>query len=422
MTPSDRLVTDLVTPGIATLRTAIPRTTTPRTGTPRTGTPQTGTPRTGAQLRLCAAGSLALLTALAACGTAPHQDAIQESARYVAHAKQNYAPPGPAEDPWGPYIREASARFDMPEIWVRSLMRVESGGKEYVNGDLITSGAGAMGLMQVMPQTYDELRDRYNLGDDPFDPHDNIMAGVAYMREMYEIYGSPGFLAAYNAGPARLDDYLANIRPLPDETRRYVAMIGPNLRGIYPNNRSAADELAMNTLPVNIPPGKRYGRPVMLAGARPGGGGRVPRREPVEVAQLPETPRHWAPNGQQVALVLPPEAPPTPPRGGFRLIPTANAADAAPARRGPAAPGEWAIQIGAFANQGQARNALFAAEGHAHVELAVAHPYVTSVHQGRTVLWRARMTGMSRETAIGACEKITHGHSTCIVLSPDSQS
>ena len=122
-------------------------------------------------------------------------------------------------------------------------MRVESGGKEYVNGDLVTSGAGAMGLMQVMPATYDELRDRYQLGDDPFDPHDNILAGVAYMREMYELYGTPGFLAAYNAGPARLDDYLANTRPLPDETRRYVAMIGPNLRGIYPNNRSAADQI-----------------------------------------------------------------------------------------------------------------------------------------------------------------------------------
>ena len=65
-------------------------------------------------------------------------------------------------------------------------MRVKSGGNEYLNGQLITSGAGAMGLMQVMPETYDELRQTYNLGDDPFDPHDNILAGVAYMREMYE--------------------------------------------------------------------------------------------------------------------------------------------------------------------------------------------------------------------------------------------
>jgi hypothetical protein len=371
--------------------------------------------------RLRVAGTLGLLTALAACGTAPHQDAIRETARYVAHAKQNYTPPGPPEDPWGPYIRQASARFDMPDSWIRSLMRVESGGKEYINGDLITSGAGAMGLMQVMPETYDELRDRYNLGDDPFDPHDNITAGVAYMREMYEIYGSPGFLAAYNAGPARLDDYLANVRPLPDETRRYVAMIGPNLRGIYPNNRSAADELAMNTLPINIPPGKRYSRPVMLARARPGSGGRLPQRAPVEVAQLPEQPRRGWVSGQQFAMVLPP--PPAPPHGGFRLIASANAADAAPARHfGPAAPGQWAIQVGAFANQGQAHNALIAAQDHARVELVVAHPFVASVHQGHTVLWRARMTGMSRETAIGACEKITRGRSNCIVLSPDAQS
>jgi Transglycosylase SLT domain/SPOR domain len=370
--------------------------------------------------RIRAAGIIAVMTALAACGTVtPHQDAIQETARYVAHAKHNYVPPGPAEDPWGPYIREASNRFDVPETWVRSLMRVESGGKEYLNGELITSGAGAMGLMQVMPATYDELRDRYNLGDDPFNPHDTIIAGVAYMREMYEVYGSPGFLAAYNAGPARLDDYLANQRPLPDETRHYVAMIGPYLRGVYPNNRSNADQMAINVLPINIPPGKRYSRPVMLANAKPGGGGRVPKRMPVEVAQLPEPPRQggiWV--GQQLALVTPP---PAPPRSGFRFISTANAADAASARHESVAPGQWAIQVGAFANPGQAHSALLAAQHSAHVELAVAHPFTSSVHQGHGVLWRARMTGMSRETAIQACEKITHGRSNCIVLSPDAQ-
>jgi cell division septation protein DedD len=370
--------------------------------------------------RLRAAGAIALLAALAACGSPQHQDAIQETARYVAHAKHNYTPPGPPEDPWGPYIQEAATKYDMPETWIRSLMRVESGGKEYQNGDLITSGAGAMGLMQVMPSTYDELRDRYNLGDDPFDPHDNIMAGVAYMREMYDLYGSPGFLAAYNAGPARLDDYLADLRPLPDETRRYVAMIGPNLRGVSPNNPSAADQLAMNQLPIDIPPGKRYSRPVMLARAKPGRGGHLPQRIPVEVAQLPEPSHHGSGMVvQQYALLAPP---PAPPHGGFRLIASANAAEAAPARRGPAGPGQWAIQVGAFANQGQAHNALMVAQGHAHVELEVAHPFVASVHQGHNVLWRARMTGMSRETAMQACEHIIHGHSTCIVLSPESQS
>ena len=140
--------------------------------------------------RLRALSSIAILAALAACSQSPRQSAIQEFARYAAHAHRNYTPPGPPEDPWGPYIRQAAVRFDMPETWVRSVMRVELGGQEYVDGNLVTSGVGAMGLMQVMPQTYDELRDRYNLGDDPYDPHDNITAGVAYMREMYDVYGT----------------------------------------------------------------------------------------------------------------------------------------------------------------------------------------------------------------------------------------
>ena len=227
-------------------------------------------PSPGARVTACL-GVLALLAACAGAGAA-HRRA-QEAARYAAHARSNYIPPGPPEDPWGPYIREAAARFDVPELWIRSVMHVESGGKEYLNGQLITSGAGAMGLMQVMPADLRRTAPAVHLGDDPFDPHNNILAGAAYMREMYDIYGSPGFLAAYNAGPKRLDDYLSNNRPLPDETRRYVAMIGPNIVGVYPRNRSPAEQYAMNALPTYIPPGTRYGRATQFA-SRHGGGGR----------------------------------------------------------------------------------------------------------------------------------------------------
>jgi len=93
----------------------------------------------------------------------------------------------------------------------------------------VISWAGAMGLMQVMPDTYDDLKGRYSLGDDPFDPHNNILAGTAYLREMYDRFGAPGFLAAYNAGPNRLDRYLTNGAALPDETVNYVASIAPFL-------------------------------------------------------------------------------------------------------------------------------------------------------------------------------------------------
>ena len=138
-------------------------------------------------------------------------------------------------------------------------MHQESGGRLYHGGSLVTSGAGAMGLMQVMPATYDDIRGRYpELGEDPYDPHNNILAGTAYIREMYDIYGSPAFLAAYNAGPGRLDDYLTNNRTLPEETRRYVAAIGPRIAGAEPRTPSPGQQYAMNAVPYSIPSGPRY--------------------------------------------------------------------------------------------------------------------------------------------------------------------
>jgi soluble lytic murein transglycosylase-like protein len=53
-----------------------------------------------------------------------------------------------------------------------------------------------MVLMQVMPAAWAALRSRYGLGADPYDAHDNILTGAAYLRELQDRYGSPGFLAA----------------------------------------------------------------------------------------------------------------------------------------------------------------------------------------------------------------------------------
>lgn len=105
-------------------------------------------------------------------------------------------------------------------------MHAESDGRTMLDGQPITSPAGAMGLMQVMPETYNELRGEYGLGDNPYDPHDNVLAGTAYLRELYVRYGYPNLFAAYNAGPARLDAYLFNDQPLPDETLAYLAVLG----------------------------------------------------------------------------------------------------------------------------------------------------------------------------------------------------
>jgi len=127
--------------------------------------------------------------------------------------------------PFAVHIDEAARRFGIPAAWIRAVMRAESAGDVRA-----ISSAGAMGLMQIMPDTWAELRVRYRLGRDPYDPRDNILAGTAYLREMYDRYGSPGFLAAYNAGPGRYEEYLAG-RPLPAETRAYVAALVPSFGG-----------------------------------------------------------------------------------------------------------------------------------------------------------------------------------------------
>lgn len=126
---------------------------------------------------------------------------------------------------WRTHVREAAARFGLPEAWVLRVVAAESGGRTHLGGRPITSHAGAMGLMQVMPRTWASLRARYRLGSDPHDPRDNIVAGTAYLREMYDRFGYPGLFAAYNAGPGRYGEYLARGRPLPRETRDYVAKI-----------------------------------------------------------------------------------------------------------------------------------------------------------------------------------------------------
>jgi hypothetical protein len=124
-------------------------------------------------------------------------------------------------------IAAASQRFGIPEAWIRAVMRAESAGDRHA-----VSHRGAMGLMQVMPATWAGLRAQHGLGADPFAPQDNIMAGTAYLREMLDRFGSvPLMLAAYNAGPRRVEAHLATGQPLPAETRAYVATLAPLLSG-----------------------------------------------------------------------------------------------------------------------------------------------------------------------------------------------
>lgn len=155
-------------------------------------------------------GALRLVIALALAG-ASAPAAAQSAADPVAR--------------WSPLITEAARRFGLPEAWIARVMRAESAGRTTLNGRPIRSRAGAMGLMQLMPGTWAEMRAAYRLGTDPDDPRDNILAGAAYLRLMYDRFGYPGMFAAYNAGPARYAGYLAGRSRLPGETIGHLAAV-----------------------------------------------------------------------------------------------------------------------------------------------------------------------------------------------------
>ena len=475
---------------------------------------------------------LLLLCALSACGGGGSHPVSSNAGR------GNYTPPGPPDDPWGPYIKQASNRFSVPEAWPRAVMHQESGGHQYIHGQPTTSDAGAMGLMQVMPATYAELAARYGLGSDPYEPHDNIMAGTGYIRELYDRYGSPAFLAAYNAGPHRLDAYLAGNGNLPNETVNYLASTAPNLgrqiamtgplasfgegggaaapvlhdfvrtpAGCWQDPDAAYDpdapcrtappiriaraasqsysvasysqppvrpaprvQLAAVTPPANcwrdpdaaydpaapcrpapqpiiqmasaVPPPVPWGQSAPISSAPPA--------PPMEVASAPEAPRHtfsarcWqnpdaaydptAPcrNAPPARDILPARttqyasasgwgqgpAGAAPPRTRFAsnfLIPSAAAATIRPAM----ATGRWAIQVGAFANPDQARRAAESVRTLAPRELGATRAVLgTTAPFGGQVLYRARLLGLSAQTAAEACGSLQAKSQACITVPP----
>lgn len=345
---------------------------------------------------------LGLVIGLSGCGgqRAHHVRSPSAPSRY-------YLPPGPSDDPWRPYIAEASGRFGVPERWIRRVMRQESGGQQDV-----TSWAGAMGLMQVMPDTYDDLRDRHRLGADPFDPHNNILAGTAYLREMYDRFGAPGFLAAYNAGPNRLDRYLTGGEPLPDETVNYVASIAPYL---------GAETVVSGPLSVYAD------RPVVMASrggacdadaaydpsvsCAPAG---MPVREPAVQAAPLATASGCDPDAafdpSRPCAPLEPNWAREPVRG--RPIQQTLVLAAAPA-------GRWAIQVGAFANLTTAQAAAETARAvvpdllrTASIVLPPTTPF------GTQVAFRARLSGLSADAATDACARLGARGLACMTVPP----
>lgn len=153
-----------------------------------------------------------------AAGAPLYRGLVQQSES--APADENQMAVAQRINRWQPYIAEASVRYALPATWIRAIINIESSGRTIKDGRPITSGAGAVGVMQLEPGTYSAISKRDGLGSDPQNVHDNILAGAAYLRDLYNKFGYPRLFAAYNAGPGALIHH----RNLPVETRNYVKM------------------------------------------------------------------------------------------------------------------------------------------------------------------------------------------------------
>ena len=121
----------------------------------------------------------------------------------------------PANQAYDEIIEEAAAKYEMDANLIRAVMQAESAFHPYV-----VSRAGAEGLMQLMPELADEMG-----VNNAFDPRDNIMGGVRYLKRLLDYHdGNIDLaLASYNAGPGNVERY-GGIPPF-RETRNYVKTI-----------------------------------------------------------------------------------------------------------------------------------------------------------------------------------------------------
>ena len=147
---------------------------------------------------------------------------------------------------WDQYVEANALRFGVPPALVQSVIRAESGGRPNA-----VSPKGAGGYMQIMPNTYAELRQQHGLGEDRFDPANNIAGGTAYLAQLYKQFGNwEDAVAAYNAGPGRWANVKAGKVSAPAETTAYA----PKVMGAVP-------ELNVSKLPTPQPVQENGGMP-----------------------------------------------------------------------------------------------------------------------------------------------------------------
>lgn len=146
---------------------------------------------------------------------------------------------------FSPLISDAAARTGLPYDFLYRLLRQESG----LRADAI-SPKGALGIAQFMPATALE-RGLTN----PFDPSQAVIKAAELLRDHWVRFGSLGLAAAaYNAGPGRVEKWLAGLSGMPQETRDYVQIVtGRTVEGWAPAGRWASLERGPDQMTLSGP-------------------------------------------------------------------------------------------------------------------------------------------------------------------------
>ncbi|MFT8851259.1 transglycosylase SLT domain-containing protein [Acetobacter orientalis] len=364
---------------------------------------------------------LGLLATLAACANQPARTTHTAAA-------------GASVNHWSGYIQEASNRFSIPQSWIRAVMQQESGGHQYLHGRKIRSVHGAVGLMQIKPDTYSELAQRYSLGSDPYDPHDNIMAGSGYIRELYDRFGSPDFLAAYNCGPQCAENHRSKGTALPGYAKAYMAAISPHLNDPVPGLMQPT-QLAYApapTPPVTVvadtsgpaaDPPNSYNQQNFATGAQPAG-----TAPPLDDEDLsPPTPYGGAANSAGTITVANAQPTASPQRPYYAYQQPNNApAYTAPTPQStwrPTAPvgtlasstGGGAIQIGAFSTQARAiRAASLARRSSTALANAVSQIDLIAPSGNSHPVWRTRLAGLPAQQTSAICATLRQQGLSCV--------
>lgn len=330
-------------------------------------------------------------------------------------AKTSYRAPGSALNPWGPYILEASERFSIPQSWIRAVMQQESGGHQYMNGHLTRSVHGAVGLMQIKPDTYAELAQRYHLGSDPYNPHDNIMAGTGYIRELYDRFGSPDFLGAYNCGPQCMENHRSRGAPLPGYARTYMAAITPHLN----------DPVPPSTLPVqtepNLAPQQIAPVQVVQNTAQPYGPASAP---PLEDETLPPPSAGADSPAQQddsTTMQLAGDSTPQPAGyqpAAYRSVSSTPLAGPGIVWRSAGSGGNAIIQIGAFSTPARAMHAIALARQSSPALSHALNRVEKVTPTGRAPVWRTRLAGLPSGQTDTICSALRQQGLSCIAITP----